>query len=997
MDVLLACCLAAVNLISDFEVDTSPIPGEFRLGGDKDEGSLVRYEEDLTWNRCLRLDFKKYGVGKSGKRFINIWAMIGGDTKTKGFPCSPSTRYAFSFEAKGSAPYAVSNFSEWDDKGRRKTKWTSIGTFVPTTNGWTVYKGTFETGATAKRVALGIGFWGDESSHSANFRHRPGDWLMIDKLYVSPEKPKMTDVGHADAGELKRQPVLLLSDANEWSAELPEFRDNVYDRAPRYPSEAKIRAEVDALVVDFICSGTGVNVTNPVPSDIWSGDMMQLFFDVPVLGDDLLQLAVAATGERWMNGREKNLDGWSASIDAHAERWSGRVRVPWKLLGMDGRPGNGSVLKFRLARQQRVIGAPYGSADPKLGNRRYRYGLLMDDSAWPFPDGRLRDKALWGSVVFGSLKPVVSGIAAKFKTDEWKAKAGAVDLADPGLAMAQVAAFKEADRRAYLSSRKFIVAQVEPDVDTSVPFVPDELESPNEKIAVRGAVNEHVPIALAVANNTERFEEYRVTVVRGWRWGEPEPQNERWRLAPGLESKSGDILPPAAITIRRGVVSRDSDLENHGVRYDILAKVNEISSVPVPANESGLVWIDFDLHGAKSGTYRGKLVVTPISGDRCVSTTLRGGPKIKDGSAEIEVSVEVLPFALREPSDLPLNGFRSAYNAYHFDFMKEYDASMYWVSPWHFRAKFNDDGTIAERTPLPYLAPHIRLIAENARPQPPMKKCMICYNSYVIFKDNLCPKSIKYDTPEFWRAYREWVKYIDDYMTANGLPSSDYTIEVFDEPNLKRNDAYEVERAIRETKAAVPAIHVTNTNGAKSLYDRVSPLVDNWIFSQYIFGDKKQMEMVHDFRKKEGRTLSMYACDTSMRLDLYRYYRLLPWKAAACRGDFVSLYHFFEIQPGFTFRQAPKGAVAYDTTEALVPSIRLENLRIGMTDIRYLRHLERLARGKPDSALSKEAQAFVEKSLWNVSFLMPHDREQARRFRERCIDYILRFGGKGSK
>ena len=83
MCVLLACCLAAVNLVSDFEVDTSPIPGEFRLGGDKDEGSLVRYEEDLTWNRCLRLDFKKYGVGKSGKRFINIWAMIGGCTCKK--------------------------------------------------------------------------------------------------------------------------------------------------------------------------------------------------------------------------------------------------------------------------------------------------------------------------------------------------------------------------------------------------------------------------------------------------------------------------------------------------------------------------------------------------------------------------------------------------------------------------------------------------------------------------------------------------------------------------------------------------------------------------------------------------------------------------------------------------------------------------------------------------------------------------------------------------
>jgi len=50
--------LAAAGLVKDFEADSSPIPGEFRLTGDVSEGTLTRFEEDLTWNRCLRLTDK---------------------------------------------------------------------------------------------------------------------------------------------------------------------------------------------------------------------------------------------------------------------------------------------------------------------------------------------------------------------------------------------------------------------------------------------------------------------------------------------------------------------------------------------------------------------------------------------------------------------------------------------------------------------------------------------------------------------------------------------------------------------------------------------------------------------------------------------------------------------------------------------------------------------------------------------------------------------------
>ncbi len=135
--------------------------------------------------------------------------------------------------------------------------------------------------------------------------------------------------------------------------------------------------------------------------------------------------------------------------------------------------------------------------------------------------------------------------------------------------------------------------------------------------------------------------------------------------------------------------------------------------------------------------------------------------------------------------------------------------------------------------------------------------------------------------------------------------------------------------------------------------------------------------------------LSMYACGTSMRQELYRYYRLMAWKAAHCGGQYVSLYQFFGQQPGLDFRITPEGGVAYDTSETLVPSIRLENLRIGINDIRYLRLLETLARGTSASAV--EARAFLKKATSDVAVIYPHDSMKADEVRNKVIEFILKL------
>jgi hypothetical protein len=128
-----------------------------------------------------------------------------------------------------------------------------------------------------------------------------------------------------------------------------------------------------------------------------------------------------------------------------------------------------------------------------------------------------------------------------------------------------------------------------------------------------------------------------------------------------------------------------------------------------------------------------------------------------------------------------------------------------------------------------------------------------------------------------------------------------------------------------------------------------------------------------------------------MRQDLQNYCRILPWKAAYSGCDYVSLYQFFEQLPALDFRRAPEGGVAYDTGYSMIPSIRLELLRTGMNDIRYLKELELLAKGTPQE---KEAAAFIKKTLHEIAVVYPHDPARAVNFREEVIKQILKITKK---
>ena len=993
MIALLAVSLNAQNLIKDPEIDLTPLSSEFRLCEDTRQGTLSQFVEDATWNRCLKLELVRYHVNEQGKRSVNLGVLLGGEGKKAGIPCKPDTTYSFSLEIKGTANRSMINFREWDKNGKGKKLRTSIHEIHPQKE-WTVYKGTFKTSPAAQRLALVVQFWGNESPKPTQLKEKLGDYILLDKIKIEEVKtPLMQHVPVKTASSMKNivpASVCIAPTSKDKAFVITGFKDLRIDRPAKLPSTAKLYADDKAIHVSFEFRGAAPKTaySGTGGRDIWKDDFAELFFDSPVPDGKIRQFVISAGGGRWMGDGTKasdNYSAWSAETKVLHDGWNASVTIPYTAIGYEKAPKPGDHIRFNLCREHRV-GGSYKVLDLTKGNRMAG-DEIVDNSSFSFTNGNNHDRKNWGILFFDTMRPYADAIRKGLSSPELMKQAAEVDLSDPGRAWAQFEALKEADRIARLSKEKFIVAQIPASTDPSIPFLPDELSHPQKKFRLRAARNEYASMTVALANMTPDYEEYRVTLVSGWH--RAEAQNEGFMPQAGLKHTDGTVLGSDKFTVRRGVIFRDSDMEKHGRRYDILAKVNEVSSIPVPPGEAGMVWINFDCHNLKPGLYQGKLLVTPLSSGRFLSFKhRRDGLEVKDDSKSVEVELEVLPFSLPEPSSFSFNGFRTAFNKYHIDFMKKYECIMYMITPWHFQCKFNSDGTIRKKTPKSYLEPHIQLIARNVQVPPGLKKVMVAYSAYPIFKRIHCPATIKFDSPEYWNAYREWMKYVDETLRKNGIAREEYTVEVFDEPDPKKNPPAEVCRALAEAKKAVPGIHLSNTNGERNFFEKIAPLVDNWMFGQHIFFDPAEMKKTAVFRNQSSM-LSMYACGTSMRQELYRYYRLLAWKAAHCGGQYVSLFQFFEQTPGLDFRKTPSGGVAYDTGKTLVPSVRLENLRIGMNDIRYLRLLESLAKGNTTEA--KSARLFLDKATKDVAVIYPHDSRKADEIRTKAIEFILKL------
>ena len=189
-------------------------------------------------------------------------------------------------------------------------------------------------------------------------------------------------------------------------------------------------------------------------------------------------------------------------------------------------------------------------------------------------------------------------------------------------------------------------------------------------------------------------------------------------------------------------------------------------------NEATPVWAVFDTAGVAPGRYSGVIRVIPLGQSARLD---RNTNAYQGGMLSLPFEFEVLPFELSEAPAIPQFYFGSAYNNRKtFRMMQEYGISVPLINTWGVNVKFNPDGSVKERNTA-RLEQEIMNLKQWAKESGTEKdlKIGIAYGAYILFRDIQAKKQFKYGTPEWEKAWREYVLILEDIRKKCGIANED--------------------------------------------------------------------------------------------------------------------------------------------------------------------------------------------------------------------------------
>ena len=503
--------------------------------------------------------------------------------------------------------------------------------------------------------------------------------------------------------------------------------------------------------------------------------------------------------------------------------------------------------------------------------------------------------------------------------------------------------------------------------DFSVPFLPEEVLTPVKKITLRAAVNEIKPLALAVTNNTDRLQEYRVVIEAG-------PVNQMSR-----RFREGLVNFPR-VTMRQGVTVSETEAANN-MLIDPLPEMNQARTVTIRPRQSALVWADFDTTGMKPGVYRGRVLAVPLE-EPGVFGPFRLDRTYKGNALAVPVEFTVSPIHLpKDPvknvwlySSLPARDVVQKFN--------ETGCRWYNLSIWYYLHTLNEKGDLVLKAPQASEA--IRRYRKLAKEQGFEARFCIFYSAWE-FSLRMHKGNKKH--------FQQWVKQVGEFMRKEGLKDDQWFIELQDEP--WSHELPKVLEYARAAKEAAPHVRLCLTITSSRIKDPgllkpFIPLTDVWTFHRTDWKRSKKWQQFADSLARSSKHNSIYTCETEMFSPLHQNYRTLPWFAECKNFPSVSLYQGIYSsynQSQYDFKRPQEGTVFYRSFTETIPSLRSMAFRQGMTDIKYLAVLKKLAPKHP------EAAKFLKAAAKRVVINHLNDPAMPDKVREEAAALILKLKG----
>lgn len=1012
------CFSANANLIKNCDFDGKLFP-EYRRAGHLKNNSFTVFTEDLTWNKCGKLEIIRYNEDEKGLKSYGSGVIIGGEKSVAGFSVKSGETYKFSLELKGTvkgasvgAMYWTGECRYYDDRHRLKT---SVGS-VKVQKEWTKYKGTFKIPDGAKRAALYVSIWGSEKHK--HMPEKPGDYLLLDKIEIGKATTNLNILNQSSKPETKiinMKKALKLSlnssvplvdgklDDEQW-AKAPEISDFYFykDETPaKTPTSAKLIAGKDAIFIGVKCIEPEMGKLKDSYSgnggkEIWGNDEIEIFFDSKSKGRVLNQFVVGSAGGRWMGWGAQSIqpdaacyEKWDAKTAKGENYWTAEIKIPYKTLGWEKAPENGATTNFNLCRQ-RLAGE-------------------KELSCWNPVRGNFHEKSRYGILAFGSLNRDIQKRIDSLRNKLSEIKEESPEKIEINKTLNKLAESlkQEISPSAWQDARKELIAKdreilflkfkgmtcaitaVSPfDIDFSVPLIPDNISANDKKIECKASINEFKSKAMLITNLTNATQDYRVLLCSGIEGG-IEVQ--------GLKGAKG-VFPENQIKMRQGIRVKDSDGKSHQQRFDPLALMNQAYTITVPPKDSGLIWLTFDCRDVKPGLYKGFLRVIPLNEKGEFKLTKKGW-EYKGSMRDIPFELNIWPVELPKKPTIPLWLMRDARNEKFFKDMIDHGNRIFQISPYYFGLDFDENGLAVgkfDEKPGEIIKKHL----EWAKKYGVEIQFLIGFGSYNIFQKHLLKDKFKYGSEKWKNAWKSWIRGMDAFFKELGVSCKDYYVEVWDEPHVP--DAEKVIETCRLAKEACPQMQLQITFGASRHTDenmrKMLPWVDIWCLWGAYYDDQTFKPFLEELRAGKKK-IWMYYCNTNLRASLYRYYRMHAWKGFYYKNPVLGLFTYLNGPGGYYGRASWKicagGAVIYNSLNEPVASIRYECLRSGFTDIKYMQKLcETVAQAKAkgvNSEAVKEAEVFLETTPGEVVIKQPHNTKTAQNARERAAQIIMKI------
>lgn len=961
---LCAVCSAG-NLIknSDFSLYPNRVGSEYQQISAWKNSRIELFTENLSWNKCGKLavlDF--YPSSAKGHKAASASVVIGVDGKNPGFKCKPDTVYRYSVQVRGSATRTFVRGMEWSKGGKlwdfkecKKSKKA-----FPVSKEWTTISGTFKTGSTAERAAFNISIWWDSQYKNDKNVLKAGDFLLIDNVKVTEEKPLWEEKQAPAAAKIsvvKSAPLMLNKKSVSWNDpswnNVPATKDFLLLTSKNKKvmnADVSFKAQSDGKNIYMLVNcNEPEKVARDSSRDLWYNDVIELFFAEPGSQTGFVQIAAGACGRSYIarsNGTTP-VSGVKIQVKASEKSWSAFFTIPVKTVYSGGLPGPGSRLGFNIAVKRTNAKEYYSWNKVKTLRTVSQFGVL---------------------VVNGYGKGITRSVYEK-------------KFADAAAAEQQrkFAAFKES---------KTAVGVLSVTSDYSVPMSAGVVE-PVNSISIKGAVNEIVALPVAVANLDSKATEFRVTLEAG--------DVSVFNGSYGLKN-----YPAGNITTRTAIRTRDS-ANCAGELFDPLPGINEASTILIPGRECGVVWFDFNTAGVKPGVYSGVLRVTPLN-KKGNFAARKGGSyhrRIYKGTRlEIPVKFEVRNIVLDTRSAIPSQFFASNVedNEKLFAAGLELGSEGYAISPWGLRFPLQKDGTFQPKADE--AKKRLEQLKKLSKKYNVPFRFQIVYSAYPIFVNMY---SLKKKPEEAKKLWPRWIEALKAFMTANDIKPEQFVIEIFDEPG----DIEEVIRVVNAAHKVWPELRNMVTLDSRAGKEggnyknrvraaamrRMKDAVDTWVLHRhYYFTDPEHLAFYREIRA-EGKKVGHYTCETNPTSQLYGNHRLFAWFGVQYDLDVNNMYQlaaFINYNGGVDFASATAGNLLLISGYRgnVIPTIRSMALRQGIMDVKYLALLRKKFGKLP------EVQNFIKKSVQKVMIDRRYDPAAADQVKEEAAQLLLKLQKK---